>query len=55
MLLLQNPRTARTVYYVVVKTSTIPNAGTDARVYIDMHGEHVSAACLLCRPCVQKC
>lgn len=39
---LQNPRTARTVYYVVVKTSTMPNAGTDARVYIDMHGEHVS-------------
>lgn len=29
---LQNPRTARTVYYVVVKTSNVPNAGTDAKV-----------------------
>lgn len=28
----QNPRTARTTYFIVVKTSTLPNSGTDAKV-----------------------
>ncbi|GFH12746.1 uncharacterized protein HaLaN_08489, partial [Haematococcus lacustris] len=36
---LQNPRSSRTVYYVCVKTSNMLNAGTDARVYIDIKGE----------------
>eukprot|EP00798_Chlamydomonas_sp_ICE-L_P013676 gene13676-19564_t len=36
---LQNPKTQRNAYYIVVKTATDTGAGTDAKVFVDIHGD----------------